>query len=1384
MPDLRMRLVSVFALCLLLLAMWPLSALAQDVSADTAYMADRWTTADGLPVNAINQVHVGRDGYLWLATFDGLVRFDGHRFTVFGQDQGLPGHRLMLLEEDAEGGLWLLSEQNVLARLHGGRFHTLGVADGLPDARVHTMGLDEEGWLWAGTMQGLVRWRDGRFERGDGGQVLEQVNAAVFDPPSDRFTVATGHAVFQFQGERLVRHLAVGEQLPAGYVNDVAWQGDTLWVAMNEGMVAIAEEGIRSIAAGESFLRVVAGDGRLGMIGPRAGRWIGADGRERAESYPLHPANGRETLLAYGRDGARWENHLDRLERNGRPVLHTRCTIKDFDFDEAGAVWVATACDGLWRLRPRRIHATTELDGMALGSVYGLAQTPSGEVWVATLDHGMAVLHPDGAARWLGEEADFVGSSLRTVYPDPQGGLWIGQPGLCRMHGEACLPPPGLPDGLQSPNAHIRAIHRAADGALWVGSVNGLFRHDAMQGWQSMFERAGLAPAQDTQIRAVAETADGTLWFGMYGAGMLRRWPDGRFERIGTEHGLTSLAVRALRLDTDGQLWVATENRGLCLARAPQEESVRLSCVDRRHGLWSESLHQVLFDAHDRLWLNSNHGVFLAPRAAYLAVLDGRAARVHPQVFTERDGLPSREGNGGVQDAGIVLADGRLVFPTQDGIALFDPDDLPASVGAPRAVFQSLLLPDGRSLDAAPEMTLAPGERSFTLHYTGLSPALTAPVYFRYRLATDPQWVELGDVRQFGLSRLPPGAHRVELQAFDSSGATGEPVRLHLHIPAHWYETGAFRIAAPFTLVLIALGWLMHLRHRSQQRQRQLAVTVAERTVELRDALATVSDQRNRIEQLARTQARFFANVSHELRTPLTLLVGPLEDLARGHAPSPALANAMTRNARRLQRLIDQLLDLERIQSGRFPLRPCHLDLVQLTQESLVAFAPLAQREGIALDAHLPAVPAHAIGDAEQLMRLIGNLLSNALKFCPAGGRVRLALHTDAAGTRLCVDDNGPGVPDHWRERIFNRFSQMGSDATRQREGAGLGLALCREVAHLHGGRLYATDSSLGGASFVLELPLPEDSPLSAREPGRDLDEATQAGPHAQVTAQRAQAPASAETGAISGHSVERESDQDPAPSRQDDRPLVLLAEDNPDLRAYLTGVLSAHYRVTQAEDGDIALEHARTEPPDLIVTDLMMPNLDGLGLAQAIRAEAELSGVPIVFLTARASDVDRIAGLSGGADYYLIKPFDPRVLLAQLDAALRACQRLRRHFAERPGAAALPAAPESPARPESDFARRLRNLLDAQSHEPDFGVARMCTALHLSESSLRRRCQNECGARPGDLLREHRLLRARHLLSTSAGSVSEVAYAVGYASLSAFSRAYRERFGSAPSRL
>lgn len=1351
-----------------------LSIRASALELQPGYLLDQWGTADGLPVRGISSVLVGRDGYVWLSTYGGLVRFDGHRFTTFASsiDNGLPNPRLMALMEGPDGRLWVVDESRNLLSFDGQRFRIWGVADGLPSNLIEFMPRLAGGALWVGSTQGAAvfdaatgRWR-AIANTGVVNAISEEEDGTVW--------VGAVDGLFRVSPGAEPRPEKLGG-LPSTAIRALKRErtGDVLWIATAAGVVRRLPDGrIEAIADYSDVLRIeIEDDGSVVMVSPlvdhvwRNGRIVDTPS-DRGE-----PKFGPARLLH--RDGAVWSSRRGTVRRNGVAVLDLHCAVNSMAMDRAGSVWLSSQCGGLQRIRKGGINGLTEVAGRPLGPVYGLAEEPDGSLWIGSIDGSVAVRRPDGTESHLGSAHGFGDNTMPSFLAEPNGTVWAGRTRLCVVRDDAChvpadLPPPLAPgDGRMdgSLSADIRGVYRDRAGALWVGSRTALWSQRDGR-WTIELEGSHLRHA-----RAFAETADGSLWVGTAGDGLYRKRPDGAWVRHGTAEGLSSSLIRSLHEDADGRLWVATENRGLCRSIDQSLAAWRFACIERAQGLWSDSLHQILVDRGGGFWISSNHGLMRAERADLDAAIERRSARVYLHGYTERDGLPDRELNGGVHNAGIVLADGRLAFPTQNGVAVVDPLHARTTEGLMRAVVEDVVHGDGHTLTPVnlarhPTLTLPRGERSIGLRFTGLSPELSPLAYFRYRLLPDSEWIDLGSIRQLNLSRLPAGQHTIEIMAMNSVGQPGETARVTLELPPWLHETRTFRYGIPTLLGGILLAWMWRQRQAAVRRQLHLEQTVSARTAELRGALDSVQQKNDEIARLADSKSRFFANISHELRTPLALISGPLHDAERGEAIQPAARRIMLANAQRLERLVTQLLDLERIDAGRFSLHPVPRDLAQMLRESVEAFNLIASRQDIALAYVGVGGPSMASVDPEQIERVIGNLLSNALKFTPAGGTVKVDLRSEGDRLRIVVADTGPGIPEEWRERIFDRFSQVESEATRSREGAGLGLVLCREIVALHQGRIWVEPCRGGGSRFMLELPLEGAAiAVTARDsssPPLDAGAADSAGLSAQRTSRRR----------------------------------VLVVEDHPDLRAYIAGILARDHEVLQARDGLEGLEMALAELPDLIVSDVMMPRLDGLSLVRALRERDETAGIPLIFLTARAGDADEIEGLSSGADQYLCKPFDSEILRARVAAALHAVERLRRRFQSvdlaLPAMAAdphpEPAPPLAPA--PSDQASAIRDLafthratawLRQHMHDEALSLAEMAEGLHVSRATLNRRFAAAFGETPRATLRRLRLERAEELLAAGEGSVSEVAYAVGYSSLAVFSRAYRDRYGRTP---
>ncbi len=587
--------------------------------------------------------------------------------------------------------------------------------------------------------------------------------------------------------------------------------------------------------------------------------------------------------------------------------------------------------------------------------------------------------------------------------------------------------------------------------------------------------------------------------------------------------------------------------------------------------------------------------------------------------------------------------------------------------------------------------------------------------------------------------------------------------------PAWWQKPWVYALGL---LVFSAVGLIFfQLRiMRLRARERQLTVLVDERTRELVAEKEKTEEQARRLGQLDEAKNRFFTNISHEFRTPLTLILGPLQDALDGlYKDNPARLEKqhrlMHRSARRLLRLINQLLDLSRLEEGRMTLQPEPGDLADFARTLTRSFVPLAERRRITLafDSEVERLPLEF--DPDALEKVLSNLIGNALKFTPENGSVRVGLTTsDQADSRsrhasLAVQDTGPGISKEDLEHIFDRFQQGDTSIRRRFEGSGIGLALAKELAELHGGELLV-ESELGrGSSFTVRVPLPEKPPVLSNEVS--IDSSTEA-----------VGLVDAVLGASSTGSGARE-------AAGGEQPLILIVEDNIDVRGYVRTHLESDYRIIEAADGEEGHESTLTHRPDLILADVMMPIMDGYEMCRLIRANEELRHIPVVMLTAKAAEQDTLEGLQSGADDYLAKPFSVPELKARISNLIGSRRNLRERFSReiivRPADITIT--------PDDEVF--LDRVLAAVSHhigDTNLTMDWLADEIGLSRRQLERRLESVTGESPAALVRRLRLERSSQLLRAGAGTISEIAYAVGFKSRAHFSRAFKEVYGTSPS--
>ena len=1371
-------------------------ACAPGIASGQTYTRENWTVADGLPINTITAIVQTRDGYLWLGTNDGVVRFDGVRFTVYnaGNTPELPSNRIVSLHEDRAAVLWIITEQGHLVRHLNGRFTHIGADSGLRNGAAR-LTESPDGTLVLATTNGVGIVENARFKsltEGTGNDTLDVdagYGGAVRRRDGSIWIATRRHGVWRISGGRLEdvtppevrgRELLRITEDPQGRL----WLSDTraAWIEDRAFREVRRPDGpVRNVIA----FRYDTRGNRMWMLGHEG---VDVATGALARNTTLF-ASGSLLLwptLTFDSAGTAWYANGPELFHESSRVVALEGTpgdnlapaaILSVALDREGSIWLGTRTSGLVRLKPSILNVISVREGLLSGNVYPVYEDSWGSVWVGSLERGIGRIDAKAGDRVTNFPArttqgptppDDYPPTPRDFLSDRPDRMWVAAlDGIrsCTLPAFRCQRDDSSPALANYLGVH--ALGADAQGRLWAGAANGVLRYE-----NGRWERVPGWPLDAIQVRAFATTSDGALWIATGGGGIVRH-ERGRFTQVSARDGLPGDVVRALHVDGDGFLWVGTEGRGLARldprAWGDSTRSRRIVSVTTQNGLYDNAIHRILADDADRLWMNTNRGIFWVPRSELVAFAEGRAGEVHSTAYTERDGMRNREGNGGVGSAGTRTKDGRLWFPTQDGVAIVDPRIVTARRVTPPAVVERIVAGDSTIIPSGSPIEIGVDGRNLTIEYTALSLLEPKNLRFRYRLEPyDDNWVDARNRRVAFYTRVPPGSYTFHVQAaspdaeFASLGP-GQPLSLAFQP----WETLAFRVGAIVLLLAASVSGAAFYTRRVRQQAERLELVVADRTATLRERERQLALQNERLSELDRAKSRLFANVSHEFRTPLTLTIGPLEsvrdqiDKGAVDAKTARSVDMALRNSRRLLRLVNQILDVAKLEAGQMRLQRRPLDLVAFVRATSEAFGPAAQAKGVVLDVDTPASLRGAF-DADAVEKILSNLLSNAVKFTPGGGRVMVTLAESDAAVMLRVADTGPGIPAEHLPHVFERFYQTDDALTRAQPGTGIGLALVHELVALHGGTVSVSSGDLApGAVFTVTLPLGDvDVASDSREAEVDGDLGASPG----------------DDGEAAGTSA--------GETNTDDVPTLLIVDDSADLRAYVRDQFEGSFRVLEAANGAEGIEVASRELPDVVVSDLMMPDVDGHTLVRTLRASPQTDFLPIILLTAHTAMDQRLLGLEGGADDYLTKPFDTRELSARIDNLIAQRRRLRERFVT--AATPVPAAATVGANPQLSqadqaFVEKVEAAIARHLADPEFGVSELAREVAQERTYLFRRTRQLFGESPSDLIRRARLERGATLLKDTNERVADIAYAVGFNSVSYFSQCFLAANGVSP---
>ena len=1041
----------------------------------TQYVHRSWASDDGLPQNSVLALEQTRDGYLWLGTQEGLVRFDGVRFTIF--DKHTVGaftgsHTVKALLEDRHGALWIGTRGGGLLHYAGGRFAAVGAEEGLAGADIEALFEDDRGVLWIGTWgEGLFRYADGHYTRyPDAAGGFETQVTELYQDRAGTLWVGTSEGLHVVHDGRLAPRSAevLGAQTVLAIHEDRA---GTLWVGTRQGLyrgtgAALRPHPLDSESAGIWALH----EDRRGSL------WIGTDAGVRR----LLPMPAGE----YGRKAP-----VERAE-----VLRNR--VMTLLEDREGSLWIGTEVEGLHQIRNGKFITYSTQEQLAHDDVMSVYAGEDGAVWVGTLGGGLSRFQ--GGAFTTYTTADGLPSdAIASLSGTPDGAVWVGTlgGGLSRFQGGA-FTTYTTADGL--PSDQIYALAPGARGDLWVGTEGGIARFHG-----GRFDRITTEEGLPSNlVTALHEDAAGTLWVGTYDAGLVA-YREGQVQQLTSADGLGSDLITALHEDAAGALWVGTYEGGL-----HRYKDGRLTGFTSRDGLFDDKVYSILEDQAGRLWMSSNRGLFHVAKQELERVAAGELSRFTSTSYGTADGLRSSEFNGGVQPAASKAPDGTFWFASVQGAVRVDPANLHPNPLPPPVVIETVWL-DNHSAAPADSLSVPPGLKKVSFAYTAPSLIASDQIRFRYRLdGYDTEWQEAGAVRSATYTNLPPGRYVFRVMARNSDGVwSTEAATLPLYLQPFFYQTLWFAVCCALLLLSAVFGvYRIRVRHL-RTRERELAQLVEVRTQDLSTAKDQIerqaralkalneslerkvqkqvetilTERRHYEEQLVaakdqaeaslRLKTAILNNMNHEFRTPLTAIQGYAQLLA-SEVPGELqeFAGHIDENGRRLMKTLDAVHQLSRLEAENLELALEPVDLKHAAYRARDRFSDLAARKGLTLRVHTAARgPVEALLDADALARALDHLLDNALKFTDTG-EVVLEVDCQGADVLVRVRDTGIGIDPAFQPQLFEAFTQESSGLTRSHEGIGLGLAITKRLVDVVGGAISAESTQGEGSVFTLRF--------------------------------------------------------------------------------------------------------------------------------------------------------------------------------------------------------------------------------------------------------------------------------------------------------------------------
>lgn len=1299
----------------------------------------------GLSQSSVFAIQQDTLGFIWIGTQDGLNRYDSKGFKVYRPikniKNSLQSYYIRSLFTDHKGQLWVGGNQGIsVYNYNTDSFTNYPLPRNIGEWYISSITEDKQHRIWASSIAGdvfVLNPKEEKFTAVKFNASSHEIKKiAYIGLWQQQIILGTDVGLFKLnQNTHQLIKINLGAKKP--YINDVYIEGKKLWVATEgEGVIQYnAQNGQTSSLHHSSGTNSIA-DNNIRCIGKdtEGNIWMGSF----------------RGLTIFNPKNNSFTNYYHQISQ---PYTISQNSVRCFFKDKQNGIWLGTYYGGLnyYHKNDIKFNLLSQNSGKPSlnDEVIGvIKQDAKGNFWIGSNDKGLNYWNKNANTITYYSNSEnnpnsLSSNNIKAIAFDDNGNVLIGthNGGLNLLN-----PNSGSVQRFRhdenNPNTIagdlVYSLLKDSKGRIWVGTRSGLdqFHPETKTFTHIHLDKAGKRLTSD-DITFLFEDSKNRIWIGTTN-GVTLFYPDTQlFGNIG--HGkLSDDIVNCITEDAKHRIWLGTRE-GLRLYDENQESFIGFKAGK---DFVKETIYGIVPDDDGNLWISTNSGL-----------IKFNPDKGSVQTFDESDGLQNKQFN---DYAFYKAKDGMLLFGGIKGISYFYPSmikqqplPLKLSFTALEVLNKNVAVEDETGIleehiDQVNELEIGPEYKQFSIFFNTFNYISSNRTYYYYKLeGIDKDWQRTDELK-VSYSNLPAGKYNFQIKAIGPNGETSAVRNLKIVILPPWYKTIWFSL-----LLLTIIGTAGYIGFK-----------IIKERINAVQQLKLERIDKERVSYINQIKMDFFTNVSHELRTPLTLILAPLEELLKmpfADKISKKKHELMFINAKRLYNLVDQLFEFRKTEMGTRQLKVGKGDIVGFTKEIFESFKPLSEKNGIQYSYHSEEPQLLFYFDKDAMEKILFNLLSNAFKYTKTGQSIHVELIKKNDTVQIKVADTGVGISEDDLSKVFDRFYQVNN--REMNLGSGVGLAFTKRLVELHHGEITAESAQEKGSTFTVTIPTSDQSYKNDQQIESSLYELS----------------------IIS----DNELDEDAALEEENeiierDQPVkLLIVDDNKEILDYLHDYFSKIYEVTTAYNGQMALDLLEIQPFDLIISDVMMPELDGLHFCKKVKQNINTSHIPLMLLTARNETSQQIKGLEMGADDYITKPFSTPLLAAKITNLLRSRKRLKEYYS-----VGKEMVPENIAfnTLDEEFLKQAIQIVEDHLADSEFSVDQFSKEIGMSRSNLYLKLKAITGESAMDFIKRIRFKKAVELMQSKRYTIAQITYMCGFNSPSYFSTAFKQHYGCMPS--